>query len=1067
MAFHPKQLSIRALLAGAFVLSLAGPVLALSAVTPDEAPNATPALLRELNRGAETVQVIVGVRDGTPSAKALLASPDPEGEPERRVVRLDAQKRLADEMTPRRMAVKHFYESFSMVAGTVTRDAAVALANHPGVTWVDIDRKARPLQASPQASQLLIRSDQANAAGFTGADQSIAVIDTGVDYSIPSLGGGSFPNSKVIGGTDIADNDSDPMDCEGHGTEVSGVAAGPGGVAPAAKIVAIKVFPSQGTTNASCKDTADFSDIFAGLNYAVTNKANFKITVVNISLGGTFEDTDDHGYCDADDPASAAAIDSATAAGLVVVVAAGNEGTPNQLTFPACVSSAVSVGAVYADTRARISWADDSGGVLCSDSPTSPDEIVCFSNSMTNLSLLAPGAFWNVASKGGAQDSFSGTSASTPAAAGAVALVRQKYPNLPPSGIVGILRSTGKPITDSRNGVVTPRIDTLAAVQLDTATFGFYSGAAVPIPDGSGSATATATVSGVTRPMASVQAWVEIDHPEPEQLRVTLIGPDGTAAVLRDQTGTSEHPINAIYGKTDAPAQSFGVFAGKQANGTWTLKVEDLVAGTAGRIRAFSVTVIPGQPVEAIPPAADGRTLPVVAHTPGTKLFLSDVRLYNPGPQAKTFSLYYVGAGQTGATASKDVRTVNPGQVLALNDVVVSEYGFADSIGEMTIVTSDTTFQTTSRAYNVSDNGTFGLFIPGIRTSGGLALGTGTATANGLAQTDGFHTNVGFTEVSGFPVTVHMDLFDGNGNLLASRESTTGPYTSVIIPFIISDRGLPSTSNFRADFRVVSATGRVIPFATYVDNVTGDGSYQSAVNPPLSADDVIVAQTSHVTGANSDFFRTDLNITNLDTVPVTVTVSLLPLLLAGTPGPPKVYVIAPGQTLARLDVLASEFGLGDPSAAGLRIHPSGPAKLAVSTRTYVTKFGGTFGFSVPGVAASTAIGLGAIGTVIQLDQTSAANGYRSNFGFTEVAGAAATVRVTVRSGDTGGILGTKSYPVNANSSFQANVQDILGTGVTASNIYLQFTVDSGAGRVIPYGAAVDNKAGDAIFMLAE
>ena len=1067
MPFYSRPLSLRALRIGTFLLGLAGTALAVSAITPDEAPNATPALLRELNRGGETVQVIVGVRDGTPSAKALLANPDPEGEPERRVVRVEAQKRLADELTPQRLAVKHYYESFSMLAATVTRDAAVELANRPDVAWVDVDRKARPYQATPQASQVLIRSDLANAAGFNGADQAVAVIDTGVDYTVSSLGGGSFPNSKVIGGTDIADKDADPMDCEGHGTEVAGVIAGPAGVAPAARIVAIKVFPSQGTTNASCSDTADFSDIFAGLNYAVTNKATFKITTVNISLGGTFDDTSDIGYCDSDDPASASAIDAATAAGLSVVVASGNENLPNQLAFPACISSAVSVGAVYADTRARVAWADDSGGTLCSDSPTSPDQVVCFSNSTSILSLLAPGAFWNVVTKGGGQTTFSGTSASTPAASGAIVLLRQKYPNLSPSAILGILRSTGKPITDPRNGVVTPRIDTLAAVQTDSTAFGFYTGPAVSIPDGTGSVTATAVVSGVTRPMASVQAWVEIDHSQPQQLRLTLIGPDGTTAVLQDQTGTTEHPINSNYGKTTATAQSLGVFAGKVANGTWTLKVEDVVPGTIGRIRAFSVTVIPGQPVEAIPPAADGRTLPVVAHTPGTKLFLSDVRLYNPGPGTKTFSLYYVGAGQTGNTASKDTRTVSAGQVLALNDVIVNEYGFADSIGEMTIVTSDTNFIATSRAYNVSDNGTFGLFIPGIRTSGGIAAGSGTATANGLAQTDSFHTNVGFTEVSGFPVTVHMDLYSGNGALLASREASTGPYTSVIIPFIISDRGLPSTSNFRVDFRVVSATGRVIPYATYVDNATGDGSYQSAINPALSADDVIVAQTSHVTGANSDFFRTDLNITNLDTAPVTVTVSLLPLLLSGTPASPRVYTIQPGQTLEKLDVLASEFGLGDPSAAGLRIHPSTAARLAVSTRTYVTKFGGTFGFSVPGVAASSAIGVGTTATVIQLDQTSAANGYRSNFGFTEVAGAAATVRVTVRSGDTGGILGAKSYPVNASSSFQANVQDILGSGVTANNIYLQFTVDSGGGRVIPYGAAVDNKAGDAIFMIAE
>jgi subtilisin-like proprotein convertase family protein len=494
--------------------------------------------------------------------------------------------------------VKHYYESFSILAGTATREAAIALAGRPDIEWVELDRRARLLQATPQSSQVLIHSDQTNAIGFNGAGQAVAVIDTGVDYTIPSLGGGTFPNAKVIGGTDIADNDTDPMDCEGHGTEVSGVVAGPTGVAPGAKIVAIKVFSSANVSSSSCKvdkdgnQTASYSDIIAGINYAITNKATFGITAINISLGGPFDDSLDHGYCDGDDKGSADAIDAATAAGMVVVVAAGNDKLTNQLSDPACVSSAVSVGAVYPENRSSVSWLNDSGGILCKDQPASPDGIVCFSNSTSILSLLAPGAFWNVATKGGVQTSVSGTSFSTPAVSGAVVLLRQARPDLSPIGLVGVLRSSGAPIADSRNGVVTPRIDTLAAVQLAASGFGISSGTAVDIPDGSGSATATATISGFTHPLANVQAWVEIDHRSPEQLRVTLIGPDGTSVVLQNQTGQDEHPINAIYGKTDATAQSLAAFAGKPANGTWTLKVEDLMTGTTGRIKAFGVTPI-------------------------------------------------------------------------------------------------------------------------------------------------------------------------------------------------------------------------------------------------------------------------------------------------------------------------------------------------------------------------------------------------------------------------------------------------------------------------------------------
>jgi subtilisin-like proprotein convertase family protein len=285
---------------------------------------------------------------------------------------------------------------------------------------------------------------------------------------------------------------------------------------------------------------------------------------------------------------------------MVVVVAAGNDGLSNQVADPACVSSAVSVGAVYPESRARVSWDDGSGGVLCTDQPANPDGIICFSDSTSVLSLLAPGAFWNVVTKGGGQDSFSGTSPATAAVSGGVVLLRQARPDLSPVGLVGVLRSSGTPITDTRNGVVTPRIDTLAAVQLSSTGFAVSSATAVAIPDGTGSATATATISGFQGPLANVQAWVEIDHPSPEQLRVTLIGPDGTSVVLQNQTGTDEHPINAIYGKTDATAQSLAAFAGKSPNGTWTLKVEDLVMGVTGRIRAFAVTPIAVQNRQSI-----------------------------------------------------------------------------------------------------------------------------------------------------------------------------------------------------------------------------------------------------------------------------------------------------------------------------------------------------------------------------------------------------------------------------------------------------------------------------------
>src|SRR5687768_7758639 len=85
---------------------------------------------------------------------------------------------------------------------------------------------------------------------LNGAGTTVAVIDTGIDYTHPSLGGGLGRDFKVIGGYDFVDDDADPMDPSGHGTAVAGVIAAEPytvdgvtyqGVAPDAKLVALRV----------------------------------------------------------------------------------------------------------------------------------------------------------------------------------------------------------------------------------------------------------------------------------------------------------------------------------------------------------------------------------------------------------------------------------------------------------------------------------------------------------------------------------------------------------------------------------------------------------------------------------------------------------------------------------------------------------------------------------------------------------------------------------------------------------------------------------------------------------
>src|SRR6266487_3133313 len=151
----------------------------------------------------------------------------------------------------------------------------------------------------------------------------VAVVDSGVNYTqedlAPNMWNGcpSFPNH----GHDYVDNDNDPMDLNGHGTHLAGIigaagnnAQGTTGVCWTASIMAVRVLDSKasGTT----------VGIIQGVNFAVIHGAK----VINMSISGL--GIFDQAFSDA--------ITSAQTNDVVVVVAAGNETTDNDVsaTYP-------------------------------------------------------------------------------------------------------------------------------------------------------------------------------------------------------------------------------------------------------------------------------------------------------------------------------------------------------------------------------------------------------------------------------------------------------------------------------------------------------------------------------------------------------------------------------------------------------------------------------------------------------------------------------------------------------------------------------------------------------------
>lgn len=145
--------------------------------------------------------------------------------------------------------------------------------------------------------------------------------------------------------------------------------------------------------------------------------------------------SENHGEA-CDNQAIKSDIDQLVDSGIATIVAAGNGGRATEIAAPACVSSAISVGA-------------------STDQDAIADQ---FSNRGRLLSLLAPGADIRSTVPGGNYETKSGTSAAAPHVAAAWAIMKEINPNASVRDILGALRSTGFQIEDQATGIRYPRV---------------------------------------------------------------------------------------------------------------------------------------------------------------------------------------------------------------------------------------------------------------------------------------------------------------------------------------------------------------------------------------------------------------------------------------------------------------------------------------------------------------------------------------------------------------------------------------------------------------------------------
>jgi hypothetical protein len=224
-----------------------------------------------------------------------------------------------------------------------------------------------------------------NATNYRGESIKIAIIDSGVNHTIPDL------HNNYLGGWNFVENNNNTMDCYYHGTACASIAVGMGvdkyvGVAPSATYFALKVYNTT--------EIIDQGRIAAAIDWAVNNGAD----VISMSLGGPYN---------VSDLRVKIACDNAFSKNIAIVASSGNEGN-NYPSCPAGYGSVIAVGACNRDLS--IPGDSNSGCDLVAPGGRGP------------LTPEVPALNLN-----GELFNFSGTSAACPHVAGAIALLKSRF----------------------------------------------------------------------------------------------------------------------------------------------------------------------------------------------------------------------------------------------------------------------------------------------------------------------------------------------------------------------------------------------------------------------------------------------------------------------------------------------------------------------------------------------------------------------------------------------------------------------------------------------------------------
>ncbi|MEP0774550.1 MAG: S8 family serine peptidase [Acidobacteriota bacterium] len=731
----------------------------------------------------ETVEVLALLRRPPMVAEATRQAP---GHPVELAWIDVAARELSAELATTGMAVFERYSHLPVLAIRLQAAAIPALAADPRIESLEPNRTASAMRTEGKA---LMNVPALHGAGLTGSGVGIAILDTGVDYTHSEL---SPVGTKTIKLWDAINNDDDPMDDEGHGTGVAGIAAGSAnGVAPAATIVAIKVLNASGSGSSS--------QILNGLNRLiaqVTTGGNpYNVRVANLSLGGYYQAAGEDGVpaqpCDADSPSLYTAFQSLTGAGVLVISAAGNGGCKTGVAWPGCLSNSMAIGAVIDANIGGASFGKGqcTGDEGCSMSSTAAGMIACYSDSGVQLDALAPSHCATTTRRtSGLVGCFGGTSAAAPYAAGVAALLSQGA-SATPAQVRAAIAGTGSLVQDDRNNVIRPIIDASVARARLT-------GACSPPTPPVAPTSSPTTLCGTT-----VQA------------NLTWPSVSGASSYTLE-TATDASFTSSTTTLLSSPASSVTFTGGADA----TKYVRVTANSSCG-------SSLPSPPITLTYRAScttqsQSYWVSGIAHTPGFSpaFWLSDLAVLNTSSAPAELTLSFFGSTQS-ATATRQLE----GQQQAFwSDVLTSLFALTGNHVGTILVSATQPVTVLARTYSQTTPGapTFGQSYPGVPVEAMLTSDRVGYLA-GLRSDSPFYTNLEFVNPGTSPVDVQVQLYSGAGSAIGGPLTRTVPGERRLA--ILREAVLPAgVSSAFATVRVLTPGGKVIAFASVVDDLSKD-----------------------------------------------------------------------------------------------------------------------------------------------------------------------------------------------------------------------------------------------------